>query len=230
MGRVLVLGSLNVDLVTSGRAAPAPWRNPYSERDLRRLAGGKGANQAVAAAAAGAHGGDGRVRRRRRGRARLSGTSLAWPGEASTCPGCVTVAGPAHGHRPHRGQTTTGENSIIVIPGANAALDDSEVEAVDDLGPGDVLLLQLEVPLRAVCAAARRAAGSRCPRGPQHRPVCRSARRRRGPRGPAGRQRARGRRTRRVRAGARRPCSSPMEPMAPSWNGRTSVGAGRAVP
>ena len=51
-----------------------------------------------------------------------------------------------------------GENTIIVVPGANHLLDDSELSAVDELGPGDVLLLQLEVPLPLVCAAARRAA------------------------------------------------------------------------
>ena len=51
-----------------------------------------------------------------------------------------------------------GENTIVVIPGANARLGDTEVDAVDALGPGDVLLLQLEVPLPVVCAAARRAA------------------------------------------------------------------------
>ena len=50
------------------------------------------------------------------------------------------------------------ENAIIVVPGANAALDDREVEAVESLTVGDVLLLQLEVPLPVVCRAARRAA------------------------------------------------------------------------
>ena len=52
-----------------------------------------------------------------------------------------------------------GENSIVVIPGANDLLDEREVAAVDELGPGDVLLVQLEVPRAVVCAAVRRAAG-----------------------------------------------------------------------
>ena len=50
------------------------------------------------------------------------------------------------------------ENSIVVVPGANHSLDEREVAAVDALGPGDVLLLQLEVPFAVVCTAARRAA------------------------------------------------------------------------
>ena len=53
MGRVLVLGSLNVDLVTHVDRHPQPGETVLGE-GLERLAGGKGANQAVAAAAAGA--------------------------------------------------------------------------------------------------------------------------------------------------------------------------------
>jgi ribokinase len=45
------------------------------------------------------------------------------------------------------------------VPGANAELDAREIDAVDSLAPGDVLLLQLEVPMKVLCAAARRAAG-----------------------------------------------------------------------
>ena len=52
-----------------------------------------------------------------------------------------------------------GENSIVVIPGANELFDEREVDAVDALGPGDVLLVQLEVPRAVVCTAVRRAAG-----------------------------------------------------------------------
>ncbi|MGL4175562.1 MAG: PfkB family carbohydrate kinase, partial [Dermatophilaceae bacterium] len=51
-GRVLVLGSLNVDLVTRVDRHPRPGETVLGE-GLRRLAGGKGANQAVAAARAG---------------------------------------------------------------------------------------------------------------------------------------------------------------------------------
>lgn len=153
MGRVMVLGSLNVDLVTRVERHPSPGETLLGE-GLDRLAGGKGANQAVAAAAAGAEvlmvgcigddeGGAAYVNR-------LQDNGIdacrvrAVPGEAS---GHALIA-----------VDDRGENSIIVIPGANGRLDDTEVAAVDELQPGDVLLMQLEVPLPVVCSAARRAA------------------------------------------------------------------------
>jgi ribokinase len=51
------------------------------------------------------------------------------------------------------------ENAIVVIPGANADLTLEDIEPVADLGPGDVLLVQLEVPMAVVAAAAARANG-----------------------------------------------------------------------
>jgi ribokinase len=69
-----------------------------------------------------------------------------------TCPGVPT------GHAVVT-VSDDGENSIVVIPGANDLLDEREVAAVDALGPGDVLLVQLEVPRAVVCTAVRRAAG-----------------------------------------------------------------------
>jgi ribokinase len=152
MGRVMVLGSLNVDLVTRVERHPQPGETLLGE-GLQQLAGGKGANQAVAAAAAGAEvlmvgcvgsdaGGTAYVQRLRDRGIDVSGVRVV-DGEAS---GHALIA-----------VDDRGENTIIVVPGANALLDDTEVDAVDVLGPGDVLLLQLEVELPIVCAAARRA-------------------------------------------------------------------------
>jgi ribokinase len=51
-----------------------------------------------------------------------------------------------------------GENMITVIPGANGTLTaDEAVKAVDAMSPGDLLLLQLEIPAAAVEAALRAA-------------------------------------------------------------------------
>ena len=152
-GRVLVLGSLNVDLVTRVERHPRPGETVRGE-DLARLAGGKGANQAVAAAAAGAEvamvGCVGDDAEGGAYRARLERLGL-------DVTGVRTVEGVPSGHALVH-VADDGENTIVVVAGANDALDEREVTAVDDLGPGDVLLLQLEVPFRVVCVAARRAA------------------------------------------------------------------------
>jgi ribokinase len=49
------------------------------------------------------------------------------------------------------------ENTIVVIPGANAHVQGDDLDPLDSLSAGDVLLAQLEVPLPVVAAAARRA-------------------------------------------------------------------------
>jgi ribokinase len=54
MGRVVVLGSLNVDLVATVERHPGPGETVLAGGSPLRFAGGKGGNQAVAAAAAGA--------------------------------------------------------------------------------------------------------------------------------------------------------------------------------
>ncbi len=153
-GRVLVLGSLNIDLVTRVERHPRPGETVLGE-GLRRLAGGKGANQAVAAAAAGADvamvgcvGDDdgGRAYRERLDRLGIDVSAVRVAPDALTGHALIQVS-------------DDGENTIVVVPGANDALDERELAAVDALGPGDVLVLQLEVPRPVVCTAARRAAG-----------------------------------------------------------------------
>ncbi len=153
-GRVLVLGSLNVDLVTRVERHPRPGETVLGE-GLQQLAGGKGANQAVAAAAAGADVamvgcvGDDAGGTAYRERLRARGIDVT---------GVRVVEGAPSGHA-LIAVSDDGENSIVVVPGANDLLDEREVAAVDALGPGDVLLVQLEVPRPVVCTAVRRAAG-----------------------------------------------------------------------
>jgi ribokinase len=153
MGRVLVLGSLNVDLVTSVERHPRSGETVLGD-GLSRLAGGKGANQAVAARAAGVEvtmvgcvGADagGVAYRKRLVERGIDSAHVRTVSGEPTGTALIAVSDDA-------------ENAIIVVPGANAALDDREVEAVESLTVGDVLLLQLEVPLPVVCRAARRAA------------------------------------------------------------------------
>ena len=148
MGRVLVLGSLNVDLVTHVVRHPAPGETVLGE-GLARLAGGKGANQAVAAAAAGAEvamlgavGDDdaGRSYVERLGRLGIDTSGIVVRPDEPTGTALIVV-------------DEAGENTIVVAAGANAHVGDEAIEVVESAGPGDVLLAQLEVPLETVARA-----------------------------------------------------------------------------
>jgi len=152
MGRVVVVGSLNIDLVTHVERHPKPGETVLGT-GLERLAGGKGANQAVAASAAGSavvmvgcvgsdEAGSAYV-----ARLLALGIDVASIRVAPDCPtGHALIA-----------VDDAGENSIVVVAGANAAVAVDDLEVLNSLGPGDIVLLQLEVPLEVVTAAVRRA-------------------------------------------------------------------------
>ncbi|WP_457252737.1 PfkB family carbohydrate kinase [Pedococcus sp. P5_B7] len=157
MGRVVVLGSLNVDLVAAVERHPGPGETILADGALERFAGGKGGNQAVAAAAAGADVamvaavGDDEGGRAYVERLRSRGVDVSAVRTTATAPtgqAWITV-------------DDEGENAIVVIPGANGEVGPEGLsDALAGLGAGDVLLLQLEVPVRTVAAAARRAHGA----------------------------------------------------------------------
>jgi ribokinase len=156
-GRVVVVGSLNIDVVVTVPRHPEPGETVLAT-SLQRLPGGKGANQAVAAARAGAAvvmvgcvGDD----------ADGAGYVDRLTGEGIDTDGVRRVAGVPTGTALVV-VDETGENTIVVAPGANATVTEDDVRVVD-LGPGDVVLLQLEVPLDVVAAGARQAitAGAR---------------------------------------------------------------------
>jgi ribokinase len=152
MGRVFVVGSLNIDLVTHVQRHPKPGETVLGS-GLQRLAGGKGANQAVAASAAGAtvvmvgcvgsdEAGSAYVTR-----LLALGIDVASVRVAPDCPtGHALIV-----------VDETGENSIVVVAGANSAVAVDDLQVLESVGPGDIVLLQLEVPLAVVIAAARRA-------------------------------------------------------------------------
>lgn len=151
MGRIVVVGSLNVDLVTRVERHPKPGETVLG-RGLVRLAGGKGANQAVAASRAGAVVVMvGRVGSDEAGSAYVArllalGIDVAAVRVQSGCPtghAIITV-------------DERGENSIVVVPGANATVGLGDLDVLESVGPGDIVVLQLEVPLEVVAAAARR--------------------------------------------------------------------------
>ncbi|MFI5806959.1 ribokinase [Streptomyces sp. NPDC051561] len=156
--RLVVVGSLNMDLSVTVPRLPQPGET-VSGADVVRGAGGKGANQAVAAARLGAEvrmigllGDDalgGELRERLALEGVDSGGVAQLPGVAS---GLALIV-----------VQQDGENTITLSPGANHHLD---VPALDNLtggtvaSPADTLLLQLEVPLPTVLAAARAARGA----------------------------------------------------------------------
>jgi ribokinase len=149
-GRVVVLGSLNVDVVTRVDRHPQPGETLLGE-DAGRYAGGKGGNQAMAARRAGAEvvmlgqvgDDDGGAAYRTRLRDAGIETPLPPVTEAPTGTAYITV-------------DEAGENTIIVVPGANAVLGQAALDAIT-LTPEDVLLASLEVPIPLVEKAIRQA-------------------------------------------------------------------------
>jgi ribokinase len=152
---VAVVGSLNLDLVVRVPRLPGPGETVTGD-DLFRNPGGKGANQAVAAARLGRRvamvgcvGDDDAGRE-------LLGSLEA--GAVDTSRVRVVAGVPSGTALITVGED--GENQIVVSPGANARLAPDDVAAAGAaLGGAAVTLLQLEVPLEAVTAAARAAGG-----------------------------------------------------------------------
>jgi ribokinase len=155
--RVVVVGSANLDLVALTPVLPRPGETVLGT-EFAQVAGGKGANQAIAAARAGARctflgaiGSDSfGVTLKARIDAAAVDTSLLRVVYGTSGVAVIMV-------------DATGENVITVIPGANSAfvgLTDPERAAVAE---ADVLVAQLEIPLATVAeaAATARSAGTR---------------------------------------------------------------------
>ncbi|MET9664543.1 ribokinase [Streptomyces sp. NPDC006475] len=142
---LLVIGSANADLVIGVERRPAPGETVLGS-DLSVHPGGKGANQAVAAARLGARAaliarvGDddhGRLLLRSQ-RAAGVDTAGVLVGGAPTGVALITV-------------DPSGDNSIVVSPGANARLTPADVRAAQDLlAEARVISVQLEIPLDTV--------------------------------------------------------------------------------
>ncbi len=152
---VLVVGSVNQDVVVRVPRHPGPGETVLGS-GMAMFDGGKGANQAVAAARLGAQVAFvGRVGADEAGAVLLAG--LASEGVDTRW---VAVDGAVPSGMAMITVDASGENSIVVVPGANHALDTRDVErARDALAHAAVTMLQLEVPLEAVARAAELAAG-----------------------------------------------------------------------
>lgn len=149
---VFVLGSINLDIVGFCPRQPRPGETILGT-GLERFPGGKGANQAVAAALAGcatrmvgAVGDDGAGKE-----------LLAFLASKNVDVSLVrSLAGVPTGTALIL-VSTDGQNSIVVIPGANGQVDVAALEGEVPLFAGDVCLAQLEVPLDEVSRLFRTA-------------------------------------------------------------------------
>ncbi len=149
---MVVVGSINMDLVARTARMPAPGETVLGT-SFATTPGGKGSNQAIAAAKAGADvafvgavGDDTFALELRQTLvdAEVDAERLREvPGPSGVA--AITV-------------DSSGQNSIIVVPGANSRVVDLTHDELAAIADADVLLCQLEIPLDTVTAVARHAA------------------------------------------------------------------------
>jgi ribokinase len=147
MADILVIGSLNADLVVRAPRFPRPGET-ISGEDLQIVSGGKGANQAVAAARQNADVAMvGKVGKDSFGPFLLDSlqsnkvdiTNIKAEDSAT---GTATII-----------VDSRGQNSIVLSPGANGKVTPADVDAVKI--EAKILILQLEIPLETVVHAAK---------------------------------------------------------------------------
>jgi len=150
MGRVFVAGSINMDVVATAERHPRIGETVTGDAVLY-FPGGKGANQAVAAAKLGAPTAlIGRLGKDAFGdelKAFLAAqgvdlTFLQQTSEAHTGTALITIA--------------SADNTIVVIPGANALVSAADV-AAPAFAKGDIAVSQFEIPLPSISAFFLRA-------------------------------------------------------------------------
>lgn len=148
MDDILVVGSLNMDLVVRAPRFPAPGET-ISGEDLAIIPGGKGANQAVAASRLGAAVSMlGRVGSDVFGQSLLDNlihnrVDVNRVRRDISATGTATIIVDAHG-----------QNSIVLSPGANGKVMPADVA---DLPDAKILILQFEIPSETVLRAAQQA-------------------------------------------------------------------------
>ena len=155
MKKILVIGSLNMDITLRMERAPEAGETLTAD-SMVASPGGKGANQAYAA---GKLGGDvamlGAVGQDAYGEeliANLASVDVDVSGiqkiaDVSTGTAVIYVE-------------QTGENRIVLVTGANGMVDRAYIDAhMDKIAACDIVILQLEIPLDTVVYAAKKAKG-----------------------------------------------------------------------
>lgn len=151
MKKIVVVGSLNVDLVVNVKEMPLVGETILAS-DYDLIPGGKGANQAYAAGRLGAEvtmlgavgkdeNGDLLIQSLRH--ANVETKYIRQVENVKTGTALITV-------------NSRGNNSIIVIPGANYEVDVDYIQAhTDVIRACDIVLMQLEIPIETVLYTAK---------------------------------------------------------------------------
>ena len=154
MSKLTVVGSINADLIVHAERHPQPGETLLGSGG-EILAGGKGANQAVAAAQLGANVafvgavGSDPYAEPAMYYMRTSGIDLGAVEQADTNTGLAVIT-----------VSADGENTIVISPGANALVDAPFVTArASTIADADVVLLQGEIPASGFQAAVEAAQG-----------------------------------------------------------------------
>lgn len=153
MPNVLVVGSFMMDLIVRAERLPKEGETVIGQ-EFQRAPGGKGANQAVAAARLGGNvtmigrvGADlfGEDQLRSLSEAGINTEHIIVDQEAPTGVGSITL-------------DASGNNRIIIVPGANMRCTPDDVDRGEEaLESADVILLQLEIPLEVSRYVLKRA-------------------------------------------------------------------------
>lgn len=151
MGKILVIGSLNIDMVMKVDHMLTAGETILCD-GMKLVAGGKGANQACAAGRLGtdvtmlgAIGNDshGEMQRDSLQRSGVDVSGLITKERVSTGTAFITV-------------NKEGNNSIVVVQGANAQFTPEDIEAHRDLlEECEIVILQLEIPMDTVLYAVK---------------------------------------------------------------------------
>lgn len=150
--RIFVIGSANTDMVVKATKLPLPGETVLGGTFFMN-AGGKGANQAVAAARLG---GDvtlvTKVGNDIFGKQTIEGlqkeninTGYVFVDEAAPSGTALIMV------------NEEGENCIVVAPGANANLLPADISTVKDITEAAIILMQLEIPMKTIVAIAKNA-------------------------------------------------------------------------
>jgi ribokinase len=146
MSKIVVIGSINTDMVVRSSLLPFPGQTLMGH-SFQTTGGGKGANQAVAAARLGAEvsliariGDDafGKMSIENFKKEKINIENIYTDNDAPSGVAFIVV-------------DDKGENIIVVAPGANATLNEKDIQDAEDvIKKADVILFQLEIPMSTV--------------------------------------------------------------------------------